>query len=421
LPYQDLARLLSGDDDELAEATIHYLVEVRPDRWIDLLLRQVAQVERERGRQAVEALTLSREEFLDSAEAERVRTFFEPRLDSERYAWARNVILALLARHGSGLAETKIRNMFWSADATTALAGFNLLKGMQPVDWPRCVAGRALEGDTVVRERALYEISTLPWIPAFDDVVTRIAIESRSRDLLFAARIALRNPENPASDRSHLASLWGQLSSRYESLPAKGLTSASVDELENAVDPHGFDHDVTHVVVAPPGQQTVRCFLAPDCESSAEKARRVPTGHPISSERFEDVDSAWLEIEPFSDPSCWVSEENTVATSEYRPVDPMVNAREEVDVALVTLRSPDFVQLNKFKVLETFDVGTRLAGCRLTVDVRDAERIERLRNATNLSQTNLADGVRQLLPEIESTYGSLDGWEAWANPSGDAD
>ena len=142
----------------------------------------------------------------------------------------------------------------------------------------------------------------------------------------------------------------------------------------------------------------------------------MPTGHPVSGQRFEDVDAAWLEVDESGDPSCWIREDAAVPRSEYRAAGSEIEGPKEVDVARVTLRSPDFIQLAKFKVLETFDVGTRLAGCRLTVDLSDTKRMERLRKASSLNKTNLADGVRQLLPRIESTYGSLDGWEDWVHP-----
>ncbi len=421
LPYHTLAKLLRDANDELAEVTTDYLTEVRPDHWIDLLLRQVVRGERERSRDAIGALTLSHNETFEDVEEQRLRAFFESRMDSQRYAWARNEILALLARLGSGLAETRIRAMFWSSDVTTALAGLNLLRQAGVADWPQCIARRALDGDAAIRERALYEIVTQPWIPEFDRVVTQIALHSQSRDLVFAAMIALRNSDDAATDRSHLAGLWKQLKLKYDNLPKEDPPIVVVEVHNQTDDSAGFDPDVTHVVVAPSGQQTVRCFRAPDCEGPADKARRLPTGHPISGERFEDVDTVWLEVDETEDPSCWVSETNVVARAEYQPADPVVEAREEVDIARVTLRSPDFVQLEKLKVLETFDIGTRLAGCRLTIDVGDSERLERLRKATNLSRTNLAVGVRQLFPEIKSTYGTIDGWEAWARPSRESD
>ena len=243
-----LVRRREDDNAYLAEATIDYLLDMKPKGWIDLLLHQVARAERKRQREVIAAMKLHRRSF-DGADADRLRAFFEPRVDSTRCEWARRTVLALLARLGPALAETEIREMFWSSHGRTAITGIDLVKRMEVADWAQCIARRALDGNVDIRERALYEIAGLPWHPAFDAVVTRIANKAESRDLVFAALAALGNPENPSSDRSHHVRLWNKLKLKLKSLPREDVLSAATEGPEDlTVELDGLGSAVTHVV-----------------------------------------------------------------------------------------------------------------------------------------------------------------------------
>lgn len=408
VPIPTLTKLVTGRNDDLAEAAIDYLSAVRPDGWVDTLLRQIVHGSATRYAQTLEALSQEASDPTRPEGAATILRILEPRIDRDEYREVRGAILARLQELDSSVARETIRLDLEGSDERRILTAIDLLGSSSDFDWASRVVALADSEFASVRVAALHVMRSLPWDPAFEAPIRRIV--ETDPEMTFVAQWIV--DDEPGSASRERLSVW--LSARAEeSVPTVETFTSFEMPVTDPVEPTVFEPDVTHVVIAPGGLETVRCYAIPGLEGSAQTAHRVAAGEPISGEDFEDELGRWFEVDIGEDETCWVREVDTLPREIYGPPIRPAAGRTEVDVALVEAQSPVFAELEAAQVLETFDYGSTLVGSRVSADIGDRKQLELLRRARPLSRTRLADGVRQLFPEIRATYGNLDGWDDW--------
>jgi HEAT repeat protein len=342
---EDCVDLVEADDIDLARAALRTLGETRSNGALEALQRHAGRDDSRLREEAVEALAA----WPDDSEVMR--------------------LLVDLSRSG----PSSIRDT-----ATSALWSFK-----QPAALGRLVEV-ALDTAADIHQRLS---------------ATNAVAASDHPDLIRVLRRVLDEPDDDATIMlKHLA--HGRLSSLgvetplLEPLPIEYSVSFTIT----------CSVGVTSAwrILAPSGEDSVRCWAAPHIAGDPEEYERLAAGIPVRiDDHFRSGEEHWVQVQG---ETCWVRiEELGEPTQSWdatadRPFD------QEFDVLLTELDSPMGEALVAADMIRIFDITETVAAIAFEIDSDDREQVERLVDLYVDDESMMSYFLWDALVELEDRY-----------------
>ncbi len=412
---EECPSLLWHADVDLATAAIHCLARDATPDSLTRLVRRAKLGEPILRREALTAL------FPQAwkGELRAVLPSLEALAQTTLDPWFEVPLLALLEAAGSEAIVDLARARVWHASPEVATAAIEIL-GMRAVpETVPLLVQRAREGADDLRATA---IGALDRVVSGPEVEALLA-ESLSPGQPGAVRLAAvellnRGARFGEPARMRRERFRTQLMVVAETDPDEEVRDAAEIDAESdmvTLSCGGFFVANEYVVQGADGGFSLRCHDAPYVEPPADRTRRVPAGTLAAEwDRFDDGRSIWISIEPeMSDDACWVPADRLARIEPGVDHEAPDRSPIDFDLPLESTRRESFLALETLGVLAAFDRGATLAGVRWTLDVHDEAAIEGLRGAVEWAHTPIGEIVRSLVPTLDASGGSRDGWDAW--------
>lgn len=344
---EDCVDLVDADDIDLAQAALRTLEETRPNGALEVLQRHAERDDSRLREEAVDALAA----WPDDNEVMR--------------------LLVDLSRSGpSSISDT----------ANSALWGFK-----QPAALDRLVEV-ALDTAAGISQRLS---------------ATNAVAASDHPDLIRVLKRLLDEPDDDATIMlKHLA--HGRLSSlgvempMLEPLPSEYSVSFTISCSYGVIS--------SWQVLAPLGEDSVRCWAAPHIAGDPEEDERLAAGTPARiDDHFQSGNEHWVQIQG---ETCWVPIEQLGEPTRSREPNPDWPYRHQFDVLLAEIDSPMGEALLEAGMIRVFDIVETVAAIDFEIDPDDREQVETLVDLYADDESMMSYFVWDAMIELRDRYES---------------